>query len=288
VAAGLFGGAVVGGSVQASALNVGAGSRTRWSAVFAGVVVIAVVLIAAPLVQQVPLAVTAGILIVAALSMLQLRAAREIWRADRLSAAVMAATFLLVLIIPLQYAVLAGAVISVAKYIYLSSLDVRVVEVTFCDGGHAREASGPRTVDGSRVTVLDIYGSLFFAANPKLKESLPTVGGAQRAVVVLRLRGRGTLQSATMALIRDYAAELAAGGGRLYLAGVGPQMHEQLLRTGLLQMLGTDAVVPASDEPYGACEIARRRGRLWLRAAGGQSEPGSPASVPDATLGGRP
>jgi SulP family sulfate permease len=266
VAAGFFGGATVGGSVQATALNVGAGSRTRWSAFFAGVVVIVIVLAAAPLVQQVPLAVTGGILIVAAASAIRPRAAREIWRADRLSAAVMVITFVLVLVIPLQYAVLAGAAISVLKYIYLASLDVRVVEIAIGGDGRPREASRPPALADSSVTVLDIYGSLFFAAGPKVRESLPSVGGARCAVVVLRLRGRGTLQSTTIALIRDYSAELVAGGGRLYLAGVGAEMEDQLRRTGLLETLGPDAVVPATDELYGSCEAAQRRGREWLEA----------------------
>jgi SulP family sulfate permease len=178
----------------------------------------------------------------------------------------MVITFMLVLVIPLQYAVLAGAAISVLKYIYLSSLDVRVVQITIADDGRPREASAPRALSSASVTVLDIYGSLFFAAGPKVEESLPAVGGARCAVVVLRLRGRGTLHSTTIALIRDYAAELVAGGGRLYLAGVGPEMEDQLRRTGLLDDLGPDAVAPATDELYGSCEVARRRGREWLEA----------------------
>ena len=265
VAGGLFGGGPVGGSVQATALNVGAGARTRRSGVIAGVVVIVVVLAAAPLVQQVPLAVTAGILIVAAASAIRPRAALEIWRADRLSAAVMAITFVLVLVIPLQYAVLAGAAISVLKYIYLASLDVHVVEVVDC-GVRPRECEPPTELGDDRVTVLDIYGSLFFAAGPAVRASLPTAEGARRAVVVLRLRGRGTLHSTTIALIRDYAAQLAAGGGRLYLAGVGEEMEDQLRRTGLLQELGPDAVLPATAELYGSCEAALLRGREWLAA----------------------
>ena len=142
VAAGFFGGAAMGGSVNATALNVSAGSRSRWSSVFAGVVVIVVVLAAAPLVSKVPLAVTAGILMVAAISMIRVRAIKEIWVADRLSAGVMAITFALVLVVPLQYAVLAGATISVLKYLYLASLDVRVAQVEIGDDGRAREIAG--------------------------------------------------------------------------------------------------------------------------------------------------
>jgi hypothetical protein len=41
-------------------------------------------------------------------------------------------------------------------------------------------------------------------------------------------------------------------------------MQDQLRRTGLMDVLGADAVVPATDEAYSACEIAQRRGRTWL------------------------
>jgi SulP family sulfate permease len=265
---------VVGGSVQATALNIGAGARTRWSSVFTAAFVIVVILAAAPLVQQVPLAVTAGILIVAATSALQPRAARDVWRADKMSAAVMIVTFGLVLAVPLQYAVLAGAAISVIKYIYISSLDVHVKQVELCEGGLPRETEPPAVLASEAVTVLDIYGSLFFAAAPTIRECLPAVGEARCPVVVIRLRGRGTLHSATIAVLRDYAAECEAHGGRLFLAGVGREMEEQLERTGVRELLGPDAVVGATDQIYGACAIAQQRGRTWLATHADGGTPG--------------
>lgn len=266
IASGLFSGGVVGGSVQATALNVGAGARSRWASVVTAAFVVLVILAAAPLVQQVPLAVTAGILIVAATSALQPRAARDVWRADKMSAAIMAVTFVLVLVIPLEYAVLAGAAISVVKYIYIASLDVQVRQVEFSEPGQLRELAAPAALASDAVTVLDIYGSMFFAAAPRIRECLPVVADAHCPVVVLRLRGRGSLHSATIALLRDYASQVAACGGRLYLAGVGDEMREQLQRTGLVDLLGPDAVVGATEELYGACATARRRGEAWLAA----------------------
>jgi SulP family sulfate permease len=264
IVSGLLTGAVAGGSVQATALNVGAGARTRWSSVVTGAFVVLVILAAAPLVQQVPLAVTAGILIVAAVSALQPRAARDVWRADRMSAAIMVGTFALVLVAPLQYAVLAGAAVSVLKHIYLSSLDVHVRQIVLDGDGLPREIDAPASLSAQDVIVLDIYGSLFYAAAPKIRASLPAVGAAHCPVVVLRLRGRGKLHSATIAVLREYAAGCAANGGRMYLAGVGQEMEEQLRRTGVLDLLGPDAVVTATDELYGACATAQERGKLWL------------------------
>jgi SulP family sulfate permease len=265
---GLFSGAVAGGSVQATALNIGAGARTRWSSVVAAAFVVLVIVAAAPLVQEVPLAVTAGILIVAAASALQPRAALDVWRADRVSAAIMLVTFVLVLAVPLEYAVLAGVAISAVKYIYLASLDVHVRQVVLDADGLPRETAAPAALTSESVTVLDIYGSLFFAAAPKIRESLPAVGEAHCPVVVLRLRGRARLHSATIAVLREYATECAARGGRLYLAGVGREMEDQLRRTGALELLGRDAVVTATDEIYGACAAAQQRGRAWLDAHG--------------------
>ena len=172
--------------------------------------------------QQVPLAVTAGILIVAASSALQPRAALDVWRADRTSAAIMLVDLRPR---PRRPAAVRGArrggdlraqvhLPVVARRARHAGRDRRR-RASEGDGGAARRSRA------TTVTVLDIYGSLFFAAAPKIRASLPAVGEAHCPVVVLRLRGRGTLHSATIALIRDYAAECAACGGRLYLAGVG-------------------------------------------------------------------
>jgi sulfate permease, SulP family len=264
VVSGFFGGATIGGSVAATAVNVRAGARTRWAAVFAGVLVILLVVLAAQLVAAVPQAVTAGIVLVAAAGSIRPRAIRDIWRADHVSAGVLAVTFALVLVVPLQYAVLAGAAITVLKYMYLSSVDITVVALDIDEHGRCRECEPPSVLENGSVTLLDIYGSLFFAAGPKVKELLPDPADARRAVVVLRLRGRGSLHSASIGLLREYAARLAAGGGRLYLAGVGPEMREQLERTGLLHTLGEDAVLSATETAYGSCRLAGERGRDWL------------------------
>ena len=66
----------------------------------------------------------------------------------------------------------------VLKHIYLSSLDVHVRQVVTDDGGRLREVEAPRELADASVTVLDIYGSMFFAAAPRIKECLPAVGDA--------------------------------------------------------------------------------------------------------------
>ena len=239
-----------------------------------------------PLVQQVPLAVTAGILIVAATSALQPRAALDVWRADRMSAAIMVVTFGLVLVVPLQYAVLAGTAISVLKHIYLSSLDVHVRQVGCDEGGRrGRRSAPPRAPERGRHRAGHLRQPVLrrraedpgVACPPSATRTAPWSCSACAAA--------GTLHSATIAVLRDYAAECAARGGRLYLAGVGREMEEQLRRTGCSTLLGPDAVVAATDELYGACATAQQRGRTWL-AAHADDAAGGPRGLSAAVRGG--
>src|SRR5690606_12145768 len=99
------------------------------------------------------------------------------------------ATFVSTLALSIQAAVAVGVVLSATLYVYSSSLHVKVVALEATDDGQLRETDPPRRLAGDRVTVLDIYGPLFFAGARTLERLLPEPG-ATRAVVVLRLRGR--------------------------------------------------------------------------------------------------
>jgi SulP family sulfate permease len=65
IAAGFFQGMPVGGSLSTTSINVNAGARTRWANIFSGVFVAILVLLFASLVELIPMASVAAILIVA-------------------------------------------------------------------------------------------------------------------------------------------------------------------------------------------------------------------------------
>ena len=125
--------------------------------------------------------------------------------------------------------------------------------------------------------MLDIYGSLFFAAAPKIRESLPAVGEAHCPVVVIRLRGRGTLHSATIACCATTRTSARLTGGGCTSPAWAPRWRSSCGAPACSSMLGPDAVVAATDELYGACATAQQRGRTWLAAHADGSTPGPTA-----------
>ncbi len=235
VAAGVFRGMPVGGSVSATALIVNAGARTRFANIFAGVVIALITLLFTGAVGRLAMPSLAGLLIVIGFRTLKPVSVMMVWRTGNIQRVVMVITFVLVLIIPLEYAVLAGVALSVVLYTVRQSNRVAVKEWKLKEGVLPLEQDPPATVLPYSITVLVPYGSLFYAAAPVLEDKLPTIDEkTQHAVVILNLRGRDELGSTFMKMVERYAADLREHESRLMLAEVDPSVREQLARAGMV------------------------------------------------------
>src|SRR5690606_27490750 len=106
-----------------------------------------------------------------------------------------------------------------------------LVELSERADGQIEEKPAPRELSGDRVTVLDIYGRLFFAGARTLEQILPAVpSDIEHPVVILRLRGQSTLGATLVDVLREYAERLRSVDGRLYITGVGNEALAHLER----------------------------------------------------------
>ena len=80
--------------------------------------------------------------------------------------------------------------------------------------GRFREEDPPERLPDDEVTLIDIYGSVFYADTEAIDAQLPEVGGTRHAVLVVRLRGRGELGSSGIGLLRHWAEQFQAGAER--------------------------------------------------------------------------
>lgn len=259
----LFQGQVVGGSMGQSSLNVQSGARTRWAAILCGVYVLIIVLALGPLVEKVAMASLAAILVTAALGAIDLTAASSVWQAGWNSRMPIVATFVLTLFLPIQFAVLAGAVLSALLYLSSSSTDVHLAALTRLPSGEMDEEDPPAKLESDSVLVLQVYGSLFYAGARTLARRLPEVGNAVRPVVILRLRGKTHLGATVIEVLCSYSRSLQSRGGRLYIAGIGPQMRRQLLNGNKLQLAGVK-LYDASPRVGDSVARSFSDARTWL------------------------
>ena len=167
------GGVPAGGSISGTALLMSAGARSRLANISAGLFVAVIVLLVAPLVELVPMPALAALLIVAGFQGLRIPQAVTIWKTGRISTVIMIITFIATLFIPLQYAVLLGMVLSVVLYVFRQSNKVVVTQWVLQPEGFPLEQPAPTKLPSQQLTVLHVYGSLFFAAAKSLEEMLP-------------------------------------------------------------------------------------------------------------------
>jgi SulP family sulfate permease len=166
----------------------------------------------------------------------------------------MYATLAATLIVPLQWAIFFGVAASFVMFAYRESESTTIVELLSPEGGVPIEQPAPTVLPSNKVTVLYVYGSLFFAGARNLEEDLPQVDQTEHAVVMLILRGHTDLGSTFISVLERYARALQAHGNRLMLIGVTPSVYEQLKVTDCLKVLGAENVFIADQPGVGARE----------------------------------
>ena len=243
---------------------MGAGAKSRWANISAGLFVALIVLLVAPLVERVPMPALAALLIVAGFQGMRVEQAMVIWNTGKLPAVVMLITFVATLFVPLQYAVLLGMAFSVVLHVFHQSNKVVVTQWVLQPVGFPLEQPAPKQLPSHQLTLLHVYGSLFFAAAKNMEAMLPAVGDATHAVVAISLRGKGEIGSTFMSVLQRYAKALHDRDSKLMLVGVDEAMRDQLARTGLLKLIGAENVFLATPQLGAAMNQAVTAATAWL------------------------
>ena len=230
-----------------------------------------IVLLAAPLVERVPMPALAALLIVAGFQGLRVQEAVIAWKTSRISKVVMVVTFVATLIVPLQFAVLFGIALSIVLHVFRASNKVVVTQWVLQPEGFPLEQPAPKRLPSHQLTLLHVYGSLFFAAAKSMEEMLPDVSDTTHAVVAINLRGKSEIGSTFVTVLQRYARALQNSDSKLMLVGVDPAVRDQLAKTGVLKLIGDENVFVATPQLGVALNQAVAAANAWL----GQSSIGA-------------
>ncbi len=268
IGAGLLQGMPVGGSMSATSIVTTAGARSRVALLVAGLTMIAAVLLFSDLVGYIAMPALAGLLIVVGVRTFKPDNVRMVWRTGGIQATVMAVTFVLTLVIPLQYAVLVGIGVSIILYVIRQSNRITLKEWSIDDDGSVSESDPPAELESHRVLTLRPYGSLFFAAASVFEQSLPDVTGhTHRSAVIITLRGKEDLGSTFINVVTRYAGRLQQHDSTLKISGASPRVMDQLDKTGATAVIGADNLYPATPVVTESTRQAIADAQAWMTEA---------------------
>jgi SulP family sulfate permease len=240
IAAGVFSGYASSGSFTRSAVNFQSGARSQVSSVFCGLFILAGVLAFGPLAAYLPRAALAGMIMLIAYRMVDLRQVRRVLHSSRSETGIMVSTFVATLVVPLEFAVLAGVILSLAIYIYKSSLPT--VEAVVPDENFQQFVVKPGAPVCPQLGVVKIQGSLFFGAASHVEDALLANFEANpgQNVLLLQMHGVDRCDLSGIDVLEDLLRMYRGSGGDLYLDHVRPEVRDLMRRTGFEHIIGSD------------------------------------------------
>jgi sulfate permease, SulP family len=229
-AAPLFGGIPATGTIARTVTNVRAGGRTPVAGIVHAATLLVIVLAAAPLAMNVPLAALAGILLFVAWNMGEWHEFARLKKFNLTYRTILLGTFATTVIFDLMVAVELGLLLACVFFIWRMGTLFRVEPVD-------RAELPPGNM------VFELYGSLFFGAVGKI-EALPARIPDGTRAVVLEMHRLVLLDTSGLDALQQLQRTLARRGIALVLAHVNEQPLSLIRRSGFEAILGAENVVP--------------------------------------------
>lgn len=239
IAAPLFGGFAATGAIARTTTNVKTGGRTPIAGIIHALVLLGIVLIAAPLASYVPLATLSAIVMVVAINMGEWSEFAELKRYSYNYRVILLATFFVTVVFDLTIAVELGMVLACLFFIYRMYELTRIERLPLTE-----EADEPQFLypDGTmRVAAWQLFGSLFFGAVNKLEELLDPAAGHPE-VVILDMARLIQLDTTGLEGLENLRDKLHKRGCTLIVSGMNDQPGSLLRRSGFTDHLGPDNV----------------------------------------------
>ena len=247
VAAGALSGYACSGSFTRSAVAFQAGARTRLAGVFAGAFVLAGVLAAGPYAAFLPRAAIAGLLLLVAWNMIDRAGIRRVIATSRDETVIMAVTFGATLLFPLEFAVLSGVILSLAVYIYQSSMPT--VRPVVPDEQFRHMVERPGAPQCPQLAVMNIRGTLFFGATAHVEEALLAnfFDNPGQHRLLLRMHGVTQCDLSGIEMLESVVRHYRSAGGDVFMVQVRPPVREAMRQSGFEALLGADHILAQEE-----------------------------------------
>ncbi|MDD2829154.1 MAG: SulP family inorganic anion transporter [Sulfuricurvum sp.] len=244
IASGIFGGLPATGAIARTATNIKAGARSPLAGMMHALWLFVFMFFLAPLIIKIPLAALAAILMIVAWNMSEIKHVREIMYAPRSDRVVLILTFLLTVLVDLNFAIQAG--IALASILFIDQMmkqtQIRSVDTEEDDPDSIQNKSIPKGVE-----VYEIQGPLFFGVAEKLLDTLLLFEKPSK-IFILRMRYVPLIDAAGLHALEVLHERLSHKDTVLILSGVNPHVRQLLQKANLITIIGEEKIVDHIDK----------------------------------------
>ncbi|MEL6686432.1 MAG: SulP family inorganic anion transporter [Pseudomonadota bacterium] len=239
LAAGFSSGYAVNGSMSRSAVNATAGGETPLSGIIVAALMAVTAVFLTPLLTPLPLSVLAALIIIACLSLLDFKSIWRTWVYSRLDGLTAVATFLAVLMLGVQYGVLAGVVLAMALHIRTTVNPHMPLVGRFPGTEHYRDASRFVVETNDQVKTLRIDESLYYANARTLEDRVAEIVSETPDItdLILMCTAVNRIDASALSSLETINNRLRAANIRLHFSDMQSRVRERLFRSSFLDRL---------------------------------------------------
>lgn len=239
-----FGGIPVTGAIARTMTNITNGGRTPVAGIVHAIVLLLIFLFMMPLINYIPMACLAAVLIVVAYNMSGWRTIVGIFHAPKSDISVLAVTFFLTVIFDLTIAIEIGLLLAIVLFLrrVMENTEIRAYSGRL-DVDEGTDSPHHEMLNVERgVSVYEIDGPFFFGIATKFDEMMRTTMVEKPKVRIIRMRKVSFIDATGLhnleILIRSSHSERI----QVVLSGVRPNVRQVLEKAGIDSLVGAENI----------------------------------------------
>ena len=240
----LIGGIPATGAIARTMTNINNGGRTPVAGIVHAVVLALIYLFLMPLVQFIPMACLAGILVVVSYNMSEWRSFKAILKNPKSDIIVLLVTFFLTVIFDLTIAIEVGVLIAcllcMKRMAETTNVSVLSDEIDPNADSDVQGNLDHLTIPEG-VKVYEINGPYFFGIGNKFEEMMGDMGGRAK-VRIIRMRKVPFIDSTGVHNLQNMCKMCSQMGVKVVLSGVNPQVMKVIVDAGMDDVVGKENI----------------------------------------------
>lgn len=237
IVAPLFGGFAATGAIARTATNVRNGGNSPLAGIVHSITLVVVILVLAPLADNVPLATLAAVLFVVAWNMSSVRQFRQIIKqAPRTDVTILMVTFALTVFADLVVAVNIGVILAILQFLRRMTNSVTVRETRTPEVLQEFKSQGIEMLPQD-LLVLSVEGPIFFSVAESIEHAFEKTH-PDPSVMVIRLLWVPFIDYSGLHAMEEAIKHLKRKGVRVMLSGANSQVNKKLKKAGIIHLLG--------------------------------------------------
>ncbi|MDE5953564.1 SulP family inorganic anion transporter [uncultured Duncaniella sp.] len=239
-----FGGIPVTGAIARTMTNITNGGRTPVAGVVHAIVLFLIFLFLMPLINLIPMACLAAVLIVVSYNMSGWRTIRSIFHNPKSDISVLAVTFLLTVIFDLTIAIEMGLLLAVILFLrrVMENTEIKAYSGQL-DIDEGSEMAHHEVLDvNPGVEVYEIDGPFFFGVATKFDELMRSGMGRKPLVRIIRMRKVPFIDSTGIHNLETLIKSSQEEGIHVVLSGVKDNVRTALVNAGINRLIGEDHI----------------------------------------------